>query len=159
MNSISVTGHLGTDAEQRFLPTGGGIVNARIAVNGFKKEDPPMWIGVTIFGQRGESVLPYLKKGKRIGVVGRLQVREYERRDGNGKGTSVEIVASDVVLLDGGERREGGAQRAPAQRQGSQRDASFDDDFPPDDFGSGGSGGAGGGGDDDQIPFMPWTLP
>lgn len=150
VNVISVTGRLGRDAEKRIVGNGDSVVNGRIAVNGYKKDAPAMWIGVTIFGKRGETVAPYLVKGKRIAVVGRLQVREYEKKDGS-KGTDVEIVASDVVLLDGGERREGGAQRAPAQRQGSQRDAA-PDDFPDDDFG-------GGGGDDSDIPFMPWTLP
>lgn len=134
MNSISVTGHLGTDAEMRRLGNGDPVVNARIAVNGFKKEDPPMWIGVTIFGKRGESVLPYLQKGTRIGVVGRLQVREWSDKDGN-KRTSVEINASDVTLL-GSKSDGGGAQRAPAQKQRGERDDNNDfesDGFPPDD--------------------------
>lgn len=142
MNSISVTGHLAADAEQRFISNGESVVNARIAVNGFKKDSPPLWLGVTIFGKRGESVLPYLQKGTRIGVVGRLQVREWDKKDGSGKGTSVEIVAGEVTLLgskgEGGERQQGAAPaRAPAQRQqAATRPAGTeftDDPFPTDD--------------------------
>lgn len=146
MNRICITGRVGADAETRFLQNGDAVVNVRVAVSGWKKDADATWLGVVIFGKRGESVAQYLTKGSRIGVSGRLQVREFERKDG-GKGTSVEIVADDVTLLGKPEARgdDGGGQRSTA-RHGSQRQQMESARDRDDELG-------GGGGGDDGIPF------
>ena len=76
-----------------------------------------------------------LREGARIGAYGELQVREYDKRDG-GKGTSVDVLVSQIDLLD--KRHESGdQQRSPAQRREpapakapSFDDVPFDDDIP-----------------------------
>ena len=146
MNRICITGRVGADAETRFLQNGDAVVNVRVAVAGWKKDADATWLGVVIFGKRGESVAQHLTKGSRIGVSGRLQVREFERKDG-GKGTSVEIVADDVTLLGKPEARgdDGGGQRSTA-RHGSQRQQMESARDRDDELG-------GGTGSDDDIPF------
>jgi single-strand DNA-binding protein len=141
MNRICITGRVGADAETRFLQNGDAVVNVRVAVSGWKKDSDATWLGVVIFGKRGEAVAQYLTKGSRIGVSGRLQVREYEKRDQSGRGTSVEIVADDVTLLgkpeargdDGGQRREYAPRDAGQRQQQQRRDTrdDFDDGAPP----------------------------
>ena len=151
MSNWSGTGRLGKDPETRKLPNGDDVCNFRIAVNGFRKDDPATWIGVSLFG-KSCAVARYLHKGSRIAVTGRLSVREYERRDGT-KGTDVEVRANDVTLLDA--KGSGGGDTGTHRQRGE--DTGFADDFPPDDFGS--RGGGGGAGADDDIPFRHWDMP
>lgn len=150
MNRICITGRVGADAETKYLQNGDAVVNVRVAVAGWKKDADAMWLGVVIFGKRGESVAQYLTKGSRIGVSGRLQVREFERRDNGGKGTSVEIVADDVTLLGKPEARgdDGGQRREYAPRDGGQRQQQQRRDTR-DDYDAGAPPPQG----DDDIPF------
>ena len=137
MNNISVTGNLGRDAEIKHLPSGESVTEFTVAVSGFKKDAPPMWLRCSLFGKRGESVAKYLTKGSRIGVTGQLQVREWDAKDG-AKKTSVEIRANDVTLL---------GSKSDGQRSGGgQRSEPFPESDPV-------------GGTDDEIPFGPHDLP
>ena len=140
MSNWSGTGRLGKDPEVRKLPNGDDVCNFRIAVNGFRKDDPATWIGVSLFG-KSCAVARFLHKGSRIAVTGRLSVREYERRDGT-KGTDVEVRANDVTLLDA--KGSGGGDTG-THRQISEA-SMFGYDGPQEEFG-------GGGADDDPIPF------
>ena len=78
----------------------------------------------------------YLRKGQKVYVEGRLQTRKYTDKDGIER-TSVEIVASDMVMLSGREEGEGhgeglrGPQRAPAA-SGARRAPADDDEFEHD---------------------------
>lgn len=130
LNTWTVTGRLGADAELRHTANGDPVLNARVAVQGRKKDDT-LWVGVTIFGKRADSLAPYLMKGQRVGVAGRAQLREFERRDGSA-GASLELVANDVALLGDGKRNEqGGGQRQQRPQPQSGNDAPFgDDDIP-----------------------------
>lgn len=113
LNSCGFTGRVGADPELR--TTGGGmhVLNIRFAVGGRKKvgetwQDTTTWLSTTAFGKRAEALANILHKGSRIGVQGRLEVREYEDKNG-AKQRSVEVFADDIVLLDG--KRDGGQQR------------------------------------------------
>ncbi len=110
MNSIVVTGRLGRDAEQKYTQSGTSIVSFTMAVDrrgkdkeGEKKE--PLWFPVSLWAKLGETLLPYLKKGKQVAIQGELDIREYDKKDGSGKGIRVEINARQVTLLGG--RQEG----------------------------------------------------
>ncbi len=64
MNVFIVTSHLGKDAEQRFLPNGDSIVTFSLPVkSGYGDKAKTAWVRCSMFGKRGESVLPYLVKG------------------------------------------------------------------------------------------------
>jgi single-strand DNA-binding protein len=138
LNTWTVTGRLGADAELRQTANGDPVLNARVAVAGFRKDDDPLWVGVTLFGKRASALAQYLTKGTRVGVMGRAQLRDFQRRDGT-SGTALELIANDVALLGGGERRDGAGH---AQHGGRQAP-------PP----AGPGGGYGDGYGDDDIPF------
>ncbi|MDN4481851.1 single-stranded DNA-binding protein, partial [Demequina muriae] len=84
------------------------------------------WITAQVFGKRAESLAKLeLTKGTQVAVTGELRVREYDRKDG-GKGTSVEVNASDVHLIVGkGDKPESSAPRQ--QRQAPAPAGDFDD--------------------------------
>lgn len=62
------------------------------------------WFNVTVFGVTGERLCEVLGKGHRVYVSGRLEVRTWQPETTQSKGFSLEIVADDVVIIDGDQR-------------------------------------------------------
>jgi single stranded DNA-binding protein len=58
-----------------------------------------MFIDIVAWDRLGEICNQYLKKGMSALVEGRLVIRKYDDKDGN-KRTAVEVVASDMQMLD-----------------------------------------------------------
>src|SRR5919112_496714 len=96
-STVTIVGNLTRDPELRFTAGGKGIasfgvaVNRRYQVNG-EWQEKVSFFNVTAWDQLGENAAATLSKGTRIIVSGRLEVREYEARDG-GKRTSVDVIA------------------------------------------------------------------
>ena len=136
MNSWNFTGNLGRDAEQRFTTNGDSVVSFSVGVkSGFGEKASTTWVNCSMFGKRGESALPYLKKGTQVGIVGEVNNREYQDKDGQ-KRYSLDVRVSDMTLLGGkSDRSEPEAKPQQRNAQGAPK-ASIDDM-------------------DDDIPFAP----
>lgn len=97
MNIIEIMGHLGADPETRVTPSGQKVTSFRVATNvrkGGKEET--VWYRVTIWGDRFDKMMPYLKKGSAIIVVGELGKPEiYTDREGKNQ-ISLEITAEFI---------------------------------------------------------------
>jgi single-strand DNA-binding protein len=105
VNTWSFTGNLGRDAEQRFTATGKAVVGFSVAVTaGWGERKTTTWVKCSLWGDRGEKVLPYLVKGQLVGVTGEASLREWDRDDGT-KGYSMELNVNNVDLL--GSRSDG----------------------------------------------------
>lgn len=99
MNVFIITGNLGNDADQRYTQGGDSIVSFSVpAKSGFGDKAVTSWIKCSMFGKRGESVLPYLKKGQLVGVQGEFASREWQDKEGQ-KRTSNEMRVNDLQLL------------------------------------------------------------
>jgi single-strand DNA-binding protein len=137
-NRITIVGNLGFDPE----PKQAGdkmMVRMRVAVNDWG--DRTNWFTVKAFGKQAEICDRYVKKGDRILVEGRIDFNEYTNKEGQ-KVTATDLVASNIVLLGGG-NKEPGAHRQQEQKYGGQ-------------YYSGGSGEYGGGGNGNgngNVPF------
>lgn len=123
LNIYSFTGRLGNQAEVKYTQNGTAIWTASVGVGyGYGDNKGTNWIRVQVFGKRAESLGKLgLDKGTAVGITGELRVRSYDTRDG-GKGTSVEVVAQDVVLLGGKPERQ-----ATRPQQAQVSDDGFDD--------------------------------
>ena len=137
-NSITVVGNLTRDPELRFTNAGKAVVSFGIAVSrryqvNNEWQEQTSFFNVTAWDQLGENAAASLHKGTRVLVSGRVEVREYQGRDGE-KRTSVDIVADEI----------GPSLRwATAQIERTQRS----------DGGQGGGfAGGGGGGRSQQAP-------
>lgn len=115
MNSITVAGQLGRDAEVRYLPNGDAVANFSVA-DSQGKDKTTIWWNCQLFGKRAESLSQYLLKGQSVTVSGNITQRTYQK-DGVDK-TAMEIRVSDVAL-QGGRKDEA----APAPRQAAPRPA------------------------------------
>jgi single-strand DNA-binding protein len=104
INTITVSGRLGRDAEVKFLSSGTAAVQFSIANNQRVKKgeewvDKTQWFDIVKFGR--EKIADYLKKGTQVSVCGRLQYRDHEKDDGT-KVKYYSIVADTIVLAGGG---------------------------------------------------------
>lgn len=103
INTITITGRLGRDAELR--GDNGSILSMSVASNYSAKEggqwvEKTNWLDAVMFGNRAQALAQYLKKGTQVAISGELRIREYERRDG-GTGKAVEIVVDELKLVGG----------------------------------------------------------
>lgn len=104
---ITIVGNLGRDPEMKYLPDGKAVTNFSVAVAGYKKEDSPMWVKVTVWGAAAENCNKFLSKGSKVLVTGRLNYdtttgnpRLFSRQDGT-VGSSFEVTANEVRFLSG----------------------------------------------------------
>jgi single-strand DNA-binding protein len=102
MNKVFLIGNLTRDPELSETSSGVSLCRFAIAVNrsygsadGERKTD---FFNVTAWRGLGENVARYAKKGNKVGVVGSIEIRNYEDSTG-AKRTAVDIVAQDVEFL------------------------------------------------------------
>lgn len=100
MNKVILIGNLTRDPELSETNSGIAVCRFGLAVNrqysssdGERETD---FFQVTAWRGTGENVARYCKKGHKVAVVGSIQMRNYEDREGV-KRTAVDIVAQDEV--------------------------------------------------------------
>jgi single-strand DNA-binding protein len=111
LNMVFLMGNLTRDPELRYTPNGQAVANFTIATNRVWKDaegeqkDSAEFTDIVVWGKIAENVTNYLKKGRRVHVIGRLQTRSWEAQDGSKK-YKTEVIATDVTFLD---RKEAGS--------------------------------------------------
>lgn len=102
LNDITIMGRLVRDPELRKTGTGKSVASFTLACerdfasNGEKETD---FIDIVAWNNTGDFVAKYFTKGRMAIVRGRLQIRNWEDKDGN-KRKSAEIVADSVYFGD-----------------------------------------------------------
>jgi single-strand DNA-binding protein len=105
INRVVIVGRLTRDPELRATPSGTSVCSLRIACNSRRRDndgelvEKPNYFDVSVFGAAAESVGNYMQRGRRIGVDGRLEWREWETAEQE-KRQAVSIVADTVQFLD-----------------------------------------------------------
>lgn len=129
MNSITIAGQLGRDAEVRFLPNGDPVAGFSVA-DSQGKDKPTIWFNCSLFGKRAESLAQYLTKGQSVTLVGTLTEREYTNKEG-AKVKAQDVRVSDIALQGGQKQQAPAAKKVEGYQGGTgKRDSSFDDDIP-----------------------------
>lgn len=140
---------LGRDIEVRYTPSGAVVATLALAFNYGRRGDdgkrPTQWVDASLWGERAESLAPYLKKGSLIQVdLAEVHIETYQGRNGAGHQLAARVV--DLELVPNGtrdveqsasapaaaRRTAGQAARTPApapQHTGSGFD-DMDDDIP-----------------------------
>lgn len=115
LNKVMLIGNLGRDPEMRYTPSGRPVTAFSLAVNrswtmadGERREETE-WFNIVAWGDLAERCNKYLRKGERVYIDGRLQTRSWEGTDGQ-KHSRTEVVASEMLMLDGRTREEETAQ-------------------------------------------------
>ena len=132
LNKIIIMGRLTRDPELRRTGSGTAVTSFSLAVDrDFKSqsgEKETDFIDVVAWRSTAEFVSKYFTKGRMAVVSGRLQIRNWNDKDGN-KRRSAEVVADNVYFGDSkrdnqdggytGSAPAYGGYSAPAQQSGS----------------------------------------
>lgn len=102
MNKITLIGGITHDPETRTTPSGVTVCSFTIAVNRrFANSDGERqcdFFRINAWRQLGEVCAKHLSKGKKVAVVGELQARQYEAKDGKTR-MSLDVAADEVEFL------------------------------------------------------------
>lgn len=103
MNKVILMGRLTKDPDTRYTQTSNTqvtgftlAVNRRFAKEGETKAD---FINIVAWSKTAEFVSKYFKKGQQVGVIGRMQTRNYDDKDGK-KVHVTEVIAEEVYFAD-----------------------------------------------------------
>lgn len=128
MSTISLIGHLGNDTKVTNLQQDRNVLNFSIAEN-IKKFDKETgeeinitnWFNCSYF-VKSTKVAEYLKKSRRIYVMGKLEFEEYRSTTSSSIQRSNNIIVNDLQIIDFESKEE----TSPKTKEPS----SSDDDLP-----------------------------
>jgi single-strand DNA-binding protein len=144
-NSVTIIGNLTRAPELRYTPGGAPVATLGVAVNNRKKvgndwEDKPSFFDVTCWFDLAENVSESFTMGTRVIVVGKLEQRSWETKEGD-KRSKVEIIADAVgpdlrwatASVTRTEKKDSNGSAKPAARPASRAKpaaASYADEEP-----------------------------
>ena len=103
MNKTILMGRLTRDPETRYTQTNNiQVTSFTLAVNRrFTKEGEQQadFINVVTWNKTAEFVSKYFKKGQQVGIIGRIQTRNYDDDQGQ-KHYVTEVIAEEVYFAD-----------------------------------------------------------
>ena len=134
MNKVILMGRLTRDPEVRYTTTNNTLVASfSLAVNRrFQRQGEERqadFINIVAWDKTGEFCSKYFKKGQQVGVVGRIQTRNYDDKDGK-KVYVTEVVAEEAYFAD--TKRE--AAPNPFATPNTAVDAPFNPSTAPSEF-------------------------
>lgn len=98
INNVTVSGNLVKDCEKKQLGETPAIEFA-IAVNGWRNgEEVANYFDCTMYGNRAKSIAPYMVKGTKVVISGRLVQDKWQDKEGNNR-SKVKINVSDVDFI------------------------------------------------------------
>jgi single-strand DNA-binding protein len=124
---------VGKDAEVRFTPGGAAVANVSLAFTYGKKGDdgkrPTQWVDASLWGQRVESLAPYLTKGKQIvAYLEDVHIQTYTKGDGT-QASKIAARIADLEFVAGGEQAESQPKPKPQAAPASDFDDLADIEF------------------------------
>ncbi|MFS3726849.1 single-stranded DNA-binding protein [Proteus mirabilis] len=143
INTITASGNLGKDCEQRWTPNGKAVASFSLPVKqGYGEHEKISWIICKMFGSKAEKLPPHLTKGTKVTVTGEFVMEEWTSQNGEKKSAPVIIV--NQLDFGGNGGNQAGSQQSTRQPQQERQQTSQNE--PPMDF-------------EDDIPFAPIGLP
>lgn len=136
---------LGRDAEVRFTQAGKPVATLALAFDYGKKENgkrPSQWVDAALWGERAETLAPYLLKGQQLSVtVDDVHIETFQKNDGTqghkltGRVSNIEFAGSAPQQNGQSQQPAQSAPRKQAQQPATRQQPapeydSFDDDIP-----------------------------
>ena len=113
LNKAILNGRLTKAPELKQTNSGKSVCGFTIAVDRNRDREKTDFIPIVAWGKTAEFVNQWFGKGDLITIVGRIEVRNYEDKNGN-KRTATEIIADEVLF--GGSKSTGQGSENAAQR-------------------------------------------
>ena len=98
LNKVTIMGRFTKEPDIRYTQSGTPVASFTLAIDrDFSKDKEVDFINCSAWQKTAEFIQKYFHKGNMAIVAGRLQVRNYEDREGN-KRQSTEVVAENVYF-------------------------------------------------------------
>ena len=112
LNKAILNGRLTKAPELKQTQNGKSVCGFNIAVDRSRDREKTDFIPIVAWGKTAEFVNQWFGKGDLITIVGRIEVRNYDDKNGN-KRTATEIIAEEVLF--GGSKNTANASEKPAE--------------------------------------------
>lgn len=121
MNSVHLIGNLTRDPEIRYTQSGTAITNFGVAINrtwtdNGEKKEKTTFVDITSFGKQGEVIAQYFKKGRKIGISGRLELDQWEDKQTQQKRSKLFVVCEQFYFADSERSEAAPTARPPSAR-------------------------------------------
>lgn len=133
MNKIILMGRLTRDPEVRYTTTGKAVCQFTLAVNrpfvnneGQREAD---FINIIVWGKSGELAGNSLSKGHRVLIEGRLQIRNYDGKDGK-KHYVTEVITNSFEFIESKNYHSGSENNTTSVMDGFSSEDAFDEEIP-----------------------------
>lgn len=130
MNQCQLLGRLARDPEMKNTPQGTPVVSFTLAVDRRFNREKADYINIVTWRQTAEFISKYFHKGQRIAIVGSIQTRSWEDRDGN-KRYATEVLADSVYFADAKRDSEAGSYAESAMIPEGFHEVDVDDEDIP----------------------------
>lgn len=99
INTCTLAGRITKDLTLNATPNGNKVCQFTLAVNRRGKDEQTDFINCVAWNKTAELLCQYMGKGSLIGVLGKIQTRSYENKQGQ-RVYVTEIRADEVVFLE-----------------------------------------------------------
>ena len=96
MNHLNGAGRLTRDADFNVTQKGTSMAKFRMAVND-RRNDDTLYLNVLCFGKMAEALKDHLKRGRLVGVQGKIKIDDYQDKEGNPR-NSICVMADEISL-------------------------------------------------------------
>lgn len=128
LNKAILNGRLTKAPELKQTNSGKNVCSFTIAVDRSRDREKTDFIPLVAWNKTAEFVNQWFGKGDLITIVGRIEVRNYEDKNGN-KRTATEVIAEEALF--GGSKSTGNAEEKSAEsKNGWFEQIEDDNDFP-----------------------------
>jgi single-strand DNA-binding protein len=100
LNVCSFTGRAGKDPEVRYFESGKMVAVFDIAVEGWKRDEKPLWLNLKIWGKIADVAANYVRKGSMVAVSGKLENETWTDRVSGEERSKPVLNVKDLTLLD-----------------------------------------------------------
>lgn len=104
INQVTLVGRLTKDPELRYTVEGKAVLNITLALNRHYRnaqgEFDADFVLCTLWNKVAENTAKYCSKGSIVGIMGRIQTRNYENHDGK-RVYVTEVIADSVKFMGG----------------------------------------------------------
>ena len=100
LNVVHLIGRVGGDPDVKYFESGAVKCRLTLAVNRrSRRSDQPDWFNLDLWGKTAEVAANYVRKGKQIGIVGRLEINHWQDYNTQAERSSPVIKVDRLELL------------------------------------------------------------
>lgn len=99
LNMVNLVGRAGREPDVKYFESGNVVCTLSLAVNRAKKDEPPDWFELEIWGKTAQIAADYVKKGSLIGVTGMLKFDYWNDRNSGVQRSKPLIRVNNLNLL------------------------------------------------------------